>query len=178
MSGHDFKFPGELGCAISHYSCIKQAKDLGYKSILIFEDDVTFLNNFNNIIESYLNVVPDDWDVLYLYSGLYRWTNDHYWVDNSQNKLFTSCGVNGCIAYGLRDKFFDVYLDNQNKSFQITDNFCNRLQHQFKYHFYSVVPNLCAQEINHSTINPDPHAIINVFPHMRTFQGKGPQDYF
>lgn len=176
-NGHDFNFPGELGCAQSHYSIIKKAKYQGYKNVLIFEDDIVFLKGFNELIQEYLDLLPENWDVVYFYSGLYKWTGDHYHVQGAEGKLFTSSEINGCIAYGVNQKFYDVYLERMNNSFQISDNFLNRTQKLFKYNFYSVLPNLCAQEINNSNINPDTHAIINVFPYMKTFQGKGPQDY-
>lgn len=56
---------GELGLIETHINIIKEAIDKKYKSILIFEDDVIFVDEFYKIDE-YLNAVPSDWDMLYI----------------------------------------------------------------------------------------------------------------
>ena len=42
FAGSDRK-PGILGCGLSHLAVLKEAKSLGLKNVLIFEDDFTFL---------------------------------------------------------------------------------------------------------------------------------------
>ena len=44
---------GRLGCILSHLEIIKKAKSLGWKSILVLEDDALFLNT--NIIDFSIN---------------------------------------------------------------------------------------------------------------------------
>ena len=176
-NGHDFGNANEVNCSISHYSCIRIAKERGYKSILILEDDVVFLKNFNDIIQSYLDLIPNNWNLVYLYSGLWRWSHQHRWIHGAENKIFTTYDVTGCIAYGIKADMYDAYLEGMDECFQIADNYCSKLQKTFKYNIYSLVPNLCAQPANRSTINPDPAGIVNVFPFMKSFMGKGPNDY-
>lgn len=52
-----------MGCAISHYSVIKTAYALNYKSILVLEDDISFLKD-ENILQEYFNNIPNDWDYI------------------------------------------------------------------------------------------------------------------
>ena len=56
--------PGEAGCMLSHYQCIKSAYDDGFETILILEEDFIPTSNFPTKEE--LDNVPDDWSILYL----------------------------------------------------------------------------------------------------------------
>jgi GR25 family glycosyltransferase involved in LPS biosynthesis len=56
--------PGEAGCMLSHYQCIKAAYDAGLETILVLEEDFVPTNKFPTNIE--LDSVPDDWSILYL----------------------------------------------------------------------------------------------------------------
>jgi glycosyl transferase family 25 len=49
--------PGILGCGLSHLAVLKEARDLGLKNVLIFEDDFKFLigkEEFHEKIENFL----------------------------------------------------------------------------------------------------------------------------
>jgi GR25 family glycosyltransferase involved in LPS biosynthesis len=56
--------PGEAGCMLSHYQCIKSAYEDGFEAILILEEDFIPTNKFPTKEE--LDNVPDDWSILYL----------------------------------------------------------------------------------------------------------------
>jgi GR25 family glycosyltransferase involved in LPS biosynthesis len=56
--------PGEAGCMLSHYKCIKAAYDAGFETILILEEDFVYKGKFPT--QSELDDVPDDWSMLYL----------------------------------------------------------------------------------------------------------------
>lgn len=43
--------PGEAGCMLSHYQCIKVAYDAGFETILILEEDFVPTNKFPSKIE-------------------------------------------------------------------------------------------------------------------------------
>ena len=55
-----------MGCLLSNLEIIKTAKERGFKNILILEDDVIFNDNFDDLFNSYINQVPNNWDMLYL----------------------------------------------------------------------------------------------------------------
>ena len=54
------------GLTSTHYKIIKNAKINAYESILIFEDDVMFTDNFNEIFNEKIKFLPNDWDLFYL----------------------------------------------------------------------------------------------------------------
>ena len=61
---NDFQMSGWYGNKFSHYGVISLAKQLGLKSVMVFEDDVIFSNNFIEIINKaipQLNKIKWDW---------------------------------------------------------------------------------------------------------------------
>ena len=63
------KANGQIGCALSHYNIIKEAKLKNYSNILVLEDDFIFLkepNEFNIKLKKSLDELPSDWDLFYL----------------------------------------------------------------------------------------------------------------
>jgi len=66
IKGGDKYVLGSLGCRASHLKAIKDAKENGYKKILIFEDDVIMLNNPSFFLQNSINL---EWDMLY-FGGL------------------------------------------------------------------------------------------------------------
>ena len=57
---------GALGCYLSHVGIWQDAKSKGHKKILIFEDDITFENNFIEQMKKRIEYIPKDYDVLFL----------------------------------------------------------------------------------------------------------------
>ena len=58
--------PGEVGVIRSNYNIIKDAKEKGYKKIMLFEDDVELCDDFDEIFMLHYEHTPDDWGFLYL----------------------------------------------------------------------------------------------------------------
>lgn len=57
---------GAWGCLQSHISILENALQNGINSILVFEDDADFIDEFSNKVLEFLADVPDDWDQIYL----------------------------------------------------------------------------------------------------------------
>ena len=56
--------PGEIGCTLSHYRCIKKAYEEGYDNVLILEEDFYKLNK--SITEEELKSIPKNASIIYL----------------------------------------------------------------------------------------------------------------
>ena len=56
----------EFGCLMSHYKILEDIIKHDGNIFLIFEDDVVFKNNFNELFEKYYNQLPNDWDMVYI----------------------------------------------------------------------------------------------------------------
>lgn len=111
----------------SHKNIIQIAKDRGYKSVLILEDDALFYENdeYNtlSIIELALDELSkiDDWEVFFLGANI------HDTVLNLHSEHLIKCDC--CIsthAYILNNKCFDKILANGfDKPFDVMDIFLN-----------------------------------------------------
>lgn len=63
---------GNLGCTLSHLSLIKHCKKNNFKKVLIFEDDVLFVeNNTNKLKEAFGELFQiGNWDLFYIGSTI------------------------------------------------------------------------------------------------------------
>lgn len=57
------RLPQLFNVSYHHYEIIKTSYLLGYNYILVFEDDIQFINNPNLIYNTFTNL-PDDWDLI------------------------------------------------------------------------------------------------------------------
>lgn len=58
--------PGVVGTILTMYNVVKEAKDLGLKNFLFFEDDAIFHEDFVAFFDKFIRQVPEDWCLLYL----------------------------------------------------------------------------------------------------------------
>jgi glycosyl transferase family 25 len=65
--------PGEYGILDTHGSLLFTARDKGYESILILEDDIEFSPTFDKDWEAWHQEIPADWEMLYLGGNLVGW---------------------------------------------------------------------------------------------------------
>ena len=56
---------GSLGCRLSHLNIYKEALNNHYTRILVLEDDVIIQKNFRKKLTELINLVNDDWDMIY-----------------------------------------------------------------------------------------------------------------
>ncbi|MDR1982505.1 MAG: glycosyltransferase family 25 protein [Holosporaceae bacterium] len=61
---------GEFGCALSHLSIMKDIIKHNYRSAIIFEDDISFENDFKTTLEATLKNTPNNVDILFLDVGI------------------------------------------------------------------------------------------------------------
>lgn len=55
-----------ISASISHLQVLRQFQYSNYKNVLIFEDDVTFENDYQNKLLNFMNSLPNNWDILNL----------------------------------------------------------------------------------------------------------------
>ena len=56
---------GEAGCLLSHLDVLQHAIDNDYMTIALFEDDVYFIDDFENKFSEMIPHAPEDWQFLY-----------------------------------------------------------------------------------------------------------------
>jgi len=63
---NDFCTPGMKGCALSHKSIWEDMLKNRYENVLVFEDDVTLLDEFETVFRDGWDQLPKDYDLYYL----------------------------------------------------------------------------------------------------------------
>ena len=66
--GEKFK-PGEIGCTMSHIEALKVAKENGWPSVIVLEDDVVLAKDFLKRLKLLDKLLPWTWEHVYL-SGI------------------------------------------------------------------------------------------------------------
>lgn len=88
---------GRIGCALSHRRVVADCLRRG-KTCLVFEDDAVFSGDFEEYLYCALEVLPNDWNTMYVSCGLERgsrWRVNDYWMR-------VGTGFWGWWAYGFR----------------------------------------------------------------------------
>jgi GR25 family glycosyltransferase involved in LPS biosynthesis len=136
--------PFEIGPSISHYSVIKQAFIEKCENIFVFEDDVRFHGNFNEKLDKYLDDLPQNWEVILLYSFMYDILPENIRVSKRWIKSFRAWSL---MSYGMKREFMKKYIESQDNFWTISDMVTYRLQETKQYNIYSAIPTLCIPEV-------------------------------
>ena len=115
--GGAFRNRGGIGCSLSHFNIIKMAKEKGYKSILILEDDVIFHFNkdkFYELLETFYTNIKDYHLLVFDTAGYQAcmWKNHETDIPGIY-KLSGSCCTG---AYIISEDFYDIYLQHLNEA--------------------------------------------------------------
>jgi len=92
-------FSGAKGCLESHLAVLKEAKERGLPSVLIFEDDIDFLDDIRNV------VLPKEWDMFYLGGN---WVDI---IDKSESDSYCKIRSWSTYGYAVAGHFFDKLID-------------------------------------------------------------------
>ena len=112
-----------LNITIWHYLIIKEAYELGFKHILVLEDDINFLKN-TNYIADVLNNLPENYDICQLHKGFvcrnnivfnYMKYNDYYMDYNQQldsnfyDYIIPVSSACNCFSNNGMKKFVNIF---------------------------------------------------------------------
>tara|TARA_R100000808_G_C2149485_1_gene157890 strand:- start:31 stop:633 length:603 start_codon:yes stop_codon:yes gene_type:complete len=97
--------PYQHGCCKAHIKCIELAKKKKCKNVLIFEDDVAFINYNAEILKESLESLPSSWELFFL-GGLLRVSAPVEKI--SQNLIKAKVSENH--AYAVNSSVFDEIL--------------------------------------------------------------------
>src|SRR5205823_14468051 len=134
--------PGAYGCLLSHLRVIREARQLGASSVLIFEDDVVFDDHFAKKFRACIKQLPADWDMLF-FGALHR--DEPIKVADNIARITQA---NSTYAYALRDTVFDGFIELNRKTEEVLDN--NSLVLQQQFNCYCFMPHLAWVETDYS----------------------------
>jgi len=98
--------PGEIGCMLSHYECVKDAYDSGYDTIMVLEEDFVSTRTFPS--DKMFKELDKDWSMVYLARNA---QNPSLETDASENILNAHYSYN-THAYILSRKGMSEILDS------------------------------------------------------------------
>jgi glycosyl transferase family 25 len=137
-----------MGCLLSNLEIIKTAKSKGFKNILILEDDVIFNDNFN-LFNSYIEQVPDNWDMIYL-SGNH---NEHsgYQINKISENIIKCFITYSTHSFAVKSSAYDLIINyltnNQTKPVDVLYTDIQRMCNA-----YSLSPGITTQRVGFSDI--------------------------
>ena len=137
-----------LGCALSHLTIYKFMLQRNYKQIAVFEDDVYFHENFNELFPIIYKEVPNDWDLLYLGGNNYQ---PAQLISTHIEKTTCTYGFHGYLIKRLA--CIEFYLANRNKELKgEIDIAINNYIQYYEMRAYICKPKLAFQKPGYSDI--------------------------
>jgi GR25 family glycosyltransferase involved in LPS biosynthesis len=135
---------GAYGCLESHVRVVREARDAGLSSVLVFEDDVVFDPQFKEKFATFIQELPADWDMLFL-GALHK---------DEPVKVSEHIGhitkANSTFAYAIRNTVFDAFIDLNNRAEHVLD--MNSFVLQQRFNCYCFMPNLVWVESEYSDV--------------------------
>lgn len=138
-----------LGCKLSHYNVIKNAKKQSYNQILVLEDDFLLCDNFIDKYNEIINIIENEnIDLNMLYLGFSNYFKNAY-TDTSITNIKKMKNAMTTHAYILHNSFYNNVLNEiENSSYEI-DVCYSYLQ---KNDIYGIYPCLISQQPSFSDI--------------------------
>ena len=134
--------PGAYGCLLSHLEVVREARRLGLSSVLIFEDDVVFDDEFEKKFGDCIRQLPADWDMLF-FGALHK--DELVKVSENIGRITQSNSTYACV---LRDTVFDAFIELNSRTSDVLD--VNSLELQKRFNCYCFLPHLAWVEFDHS----------------------------
>jgi hypothetical protein len=125
-----YPFDNELANTKSHLNVIKEAKKLGLKNILIFEDDVVFQDNVNELFDLFIQQLPENWDGIY-FGGNH--IQGRIGISPNIIKMIRSYALH---AYGINGKAYDSIIEYLEKKIELTINDRNTIRESVGSDFF------------------------------------------
>ena len=129
--------PNEIGTTQSHYTVIKTALLQGVKQLFVFEDDLNFINDWDDKLKRSFNKLPENWDMIMFYSFMYRYEKENIRLNSKWLRAFNSWSL---TSYGMNRKMMKAYVDYHDVYFTIADKVTYELQKS--YNVYVATPPL------------------------------------
>jgi len=140
--------PGAYGCLLSHLEVVREARRLRLPSILIFEDDVVFDEQFEPLFSEYISQLPADWDMLF-FGALHK--DELIKVSDNIGRITQSNSTYACV---LRDTVYDAFIELNSRENEVLD--VNSLVLQKQFNCYCFLPHLAWVEAAYSDAQQKP----------------------
>jgi len=144
---------GHVGCVLSHIKCLEMAKANGWKSVLIFEDDVEFKKFADVLFNEWWKEVPDNWDMLFLGGNHFGHRSElkkNPQIVKYSDHLYRTYYTITTHAIAVKHTMYDYMLERLRKLKKEIDREYAEAQEYFNV--YTFKPNLAWQRTDFSDI--------------------------
>lgn len=140
--------PARIGFSLTQLQAIKQAKELGLKNVLIFEDDAFIFEEHIEALKEALKELEHlpKWDMLFLGANALA---PIYQISPHIGKL---TGAYCTHAYAVNSHFYDYLLKYDFKQFKALDEYFFNEMRNPNYNIYTVLPIASVQYESYSDI--------------------------
>ena len=120
-----FHLIGSLNCTLEHYAVYKECYALGYKRVLILEDDIVFLKNIKEI-EKTIDNIPENYDIL-KFNSYFSGTEEEIQKVINDNKIngyyfdYSSLQQTSAACYAVSSKAMLILSKYQEIFYQPAD---------------------------------------------------------
>jgi len=134
---------GILACMSSHVELIRQAKRIGIKCMVVFEDDVIFCDDFKERIEYLQENIPVEWDMITL-GGHFQKPNSPFAphqddaLPTDKPYIYKTIQQGGTYCYIVKDSVFDFIIRNATYQYGM-DEFYSTFVYK-RFNCYAFVP--------------------------------------
>lgn len=134
-------------CALSHLHVILRSKIMGYKNVLILEDDIIFSDDIIEKLEKTIEDLKKEsrWDMFYIGCSPFA-------SNKITENLSLSLGSYAAHAYAVNGHFYDTILNIPFKVLPIIDVYYYNLSTNPLYKLYMASSNLAWQRPDYSTL--------------------------
>lgn len=143
---------GEVGCTISHLMVITAAKTLGWKSVVVLEDDARVGDDFCERLHEITPNVPEDANLLYIGGILwepFKGRRVRELIYDASTSIIS--GSHGYIAF---KNGYEAIIDKFSEFVASTDDLLNEgIVYEKRIKAYITRPWLCYQDNVKSEIN-------------------------
>lgn len=135
-----------LGCLLSHKEIIERAMQRRSCHVIILEDDTELITDFNDLVQGYINQLPEDWDMFY------------FGANNKKPAVKVAENIGRCVktsalsAYVVKKRVYKFILGriSAHSNLHIDEIFINHIHPHINA--YTAIPNLCYQRAGYSDI--------------------------
>lgn len=139
------KANGIMGCMLSHLSILYWAVRRN-ASVLIFEDDAKFINNYSEITKNALLELPENWDMLYFGGNI---CNTITQITPHIGKLSHAQSTHG---YAVNKKFIQTLIDYIDPSQVVPLDLTYAYKAIPNHNCYITIPMVAVQQASFSDI--------------------------
>jgi GR25 family glycosyltransferase involved in LPS biosynthesis len=141
----------EISLAMKHYCVFLDVIKNDYKNVVVFEDDIILVDDFDNKLKKYINQLPENYDLLWIGVCCDLHTPQ---TNPDINVYFNTHGSRCTHAYVISNEACRKLVDFFPNIYQAIDWFFNTSIHTLRLNNYWAEPALSTQDLSFdSSIN-------------------------